>query len=160
MRHPTAITASLAAVAAGAALVGCGGGDDSTTAASSGTTSSSTASSSDALEIGMGDNFFDPKDVTADAGSVTISAHNDGVSVHELVLAKTNADPADLPTTSDGAADEAKLESEGAGAGEIADVEPGASKEGTLKLSPGRYVMYCNVPGHYADGMYGSLTVK
>lgn len=155
MRCPTAITASLAAVAAGAALVGCGGGDDSTTASTS-----ASASGGKALEVGMGDNFFDPEEVTADAGSVTIGARNDGVSVHELVLAKTNADPADLPTTSDGAADEAKLESEGAGAGEIADVEPGASKEGTFELSPGHYVMYCNVPGHYADGMYGSLTVK
>lgn len=113
-----------------------------------------------ALQIAMNDDFFVPNGATAKAGSVTISTPNSGQLVHEMVLAKTQADPAKLPTTSDGSVDEAKLESAGQDAGEIADVSPGATKKGTFKLAPGRYVMFCNVPGHYAAGMYGTITVK
>jgi uncharacterized cupredoxin-like copper-binding protein len=56
--------------------------------------------------------------------------------------------------------DEAKLEAKGEAAGEIADVAPGATKQGNFKLTAGKYVMFCNLPGHYAQGMYGSLTVN
>jgi uncharacterized cupredoxin-like copper-binding protein len=87
---------------------------------------------------------------------VTIRAPNNGQLPHELVLARTNADPSKLPTTSNGLVDEAKLHSPG----EIADVAPGATNETTLKLTPGKYVMFCNLPGHYAQGMYGGLIVK
>jgi uncharacterized cupredoxin-like copper-binding protein len=121
---------------------------------------STTPSGGNALQITMSDDFFTPQDATAKAGSVTISTPNSGQLVHEMVLAKTQTDPSQLPTTSDGGVDEAKLESAGQDAGEIADVAPGGTKKGTFKLTPGRYVMFCNVPGHYAAGMYGTITVK
>lgn len=157
MRYPGILILVAAALAVGAAA-GCGGdedgdGDGTTTAADTGTTAG-------AVTVNMGDFFFDPKDVTAEAGPVTISAPNDGNVVHELVLAKTSTQPGGLPTTSDGTVDEAKLESQEEVAGEIADVEPGATKQVALKLTPGKYVMFCNIPGHYAQGMYGSFTVK
>ena len=30
----------------------------------------------------------------------------------------------------------------------------------TVDLKPGKYAVICNLPGHYAQGMYGSLTVS
>ena len=44
--------------------------------------------------------------------------------------------------------------------GEVSELEPG--KKGALKLTlkPGTYILYCNVPGHYALGMWTLLTVK
>ena len=30
----------------------------------------------------------------------------------------------------------------------------------TFKLTAGKYVMFCNLPAHYAQGMYGTLTAK
>ena len=30
----------------------------------------------------------------------------------------------------------------------------------TVDLTPGKYAMICNLPGHYQRGMYGSLTAK
>jgi uncharacterized cupredoxin-like copper-binding protein len=158
MKRRLAISAALVS-AAGAFAIGCGGGDDDSTTQAQ-TNAETSASQGGSLEISMGDYFFVPSDVTATAGSVTISAPNNGKIEHELVLAKTNTDPANLPTTADGEVDEAKLEAEGADAGEIADVAAGDTKKGTFKLTPGQYVMFCNLPGHYTQGMYGTLTVK
>ena len=152
-------TIALALASFGLIAAGCGSdnGTESTTEPQAAAGGSAPNAS---LIIGMKDDFFVPKVAAAKAGSVKITAKNQGQLVHELVLAKTNTDPAKLPTTSDGEVDEAKLESLGQDAGEVADVAPGASKAGTFKLAPGNYVMFCNIPGHYAAGMYGTITVK
>ena len=157
MKRTTIITLALASVA-GAIAIGCGDGDGGTTTQTQGQATS--GSSGDTLQIQMDDDFFTPKEASAKAGSVTISAPNKGQLVHELVLAKMNVDPSKLPTTSDGGVDEAKLETLGKVAGEIADVAPGDTKQGTFKLTTGKYVMFCNIPGHYAQGMYGTVNVK
>lgn len=147
------ITAPLSVLLAVVILTGCGGGSDATTAPHA--TKPATKPGNN-LQINMGDYYFSPRDANSKAGSVTISAPNSGQLPHEPVLARTNADPSKLPTTSTGLVDEAKLDSPG----EIAEVAPGETKETTLKLTPGKYVMFCNLPGHYAQGMYGSLIVK
>lgn len=108
------------------------------------------------LKVVMGDYTFTPPDATAAAGKVQIIAPNNGQILHEVVFARTNTDPSQLPTKSDGSVDEEALNSPG----EIADVPPGATKRTTLNLKAGNYVMFCNVPGHYAQGMYGTLTVN
>ena len=43
---------------------------------------------------------------------------------------------------------------------EIEEMAPGKTGAVTLDLPPGRYAMFCNVPGHYAAGMYGRLKVE
>jgi uncharacterized cupredoxin-like copper-binding protein len=154
---------AVAARAPGVLVSACGGGGGSTTTQAQATSTSTAATrtaGAKALQITMDDYTFSPSDATAKAGRVTISAPNVGQVVHELVLAKTDADPGDLPTTADGEVDEAKLEAQGEDAGEIAEVEAQDTKKGTFKLTPGSYVMFCNIPGHYAQGMYGTLTVK
>ncbi len=44
--------------------------------------------------------------------------------------------------------------------GETEDMEPNAEKTITLDLAPGSYLLICNVPGHYASGMWTALTVN
>jgi len=105
------------------------------------------------LTIRMTEFAFDPNDAIAKAGKVTITAPNDGRVVHELVLLRTDEDPATLPKKGDEV-------DESTSVGEIADVEPGSTKEATFKLAPGKYAMVCALPGHYEGGMYGSLTVE
>jgi uncharacterized cupredoxin-like copper-binding protein len=156
MRRPL-IAGTLSVVAAGVVAAGCGGGDDDTTTQAETTGGSETTGAT--TEIKLGDFFFDPKDATAKAGSVTISAPNEGKVEHELVLFKTNMDPAKLPTEAGGEVDEEKLDKEAEEIGEIADVEPGDTKSAQFDLKPGTYVMFCNLPGHYSQGMYGSLKV-
>jgi uncharacterized cupredoxin-like copper-binding protein len=45
----------------------------------------------------------------------------------------------------------------GTGAGE--GIAPGHASWVTLALKPGRYEVLCNLPGHYAAGMYSELDV-
>lgn len=145
----------------GVIATGCGGDDgtDDDTTTTAAQTTGAAAPTAGAVEIKMGDYFFDPKDATAKAGSATIDAPNVGKVEHELVLFKSDLDPASLPTAPDGGVDEEKLDQVGQEAGEIPDVEPGDSGSSKFDLTPGKYVMFCNVPGHYAKGMYGSVTV-
>ena len=150
---PIAATAMLVA-----SVAGCGGSDNSandgkTTPSATAPTTTTPTTATPALTVRMSEFAFDPKDAVAKAGKVTITAPNDGKVVHELVILKTSADPAHLPMDGDDVDERTSV-------GEIADVEPGATKKVTLKLAPGTYAMVCALPGHYKAGMYGSLTVK
>jgi uncharacterized cupredoxin-like copper-binding protein len=145
-------------------LGGCGGGGGDNSAATEATSEAEQGAGGGAekgatLKIGMGEFFFSPKAATAKAGSTTIEAPNEGTVEHELVLFKTNLNPAKLPTEANGGVDEEKLDKSAQEMGEIADVEAGDTKSEQFQLTPGRYVMFCNLPGHYAQGMYGTLTV-
>jgi uncharacterized cupredoxin-like copper-binding protein len=158
------LIAMLVAALAAASIAGCGGGDDDTSAATAATenATSTTAGATAAgrhLEIKMGDYFFSPAAATAKAGKTVIEAPNEGSVEHELVVFRTNMDPAKLPTESGGGVDEEKLDEVAEEAGEVADVEAGETKSGSFDLKPGSYVIFCNIPGHYAQGMYGTLTV-
>jgi uncharacterized cupredoxin-like copper-binding protein len=160
IRRSGALAIALAALAPLAAI-GCGGSDDGssegdTTAA----VTQSTTPAGQSVTIKMADFSFSPKDATAPAGAVKISAPNVGKTEHELVVFKSDADPASLPVTA-GEVDETAFENQGAvNVGEIEQVLPGETKSNSFNLTPGQYVMICNLPGHYAQGMYGSITVK
>ena len=112
------------------------------------------------LQVKLDDFSFSPKNATAQAGSVTIEASNVGRVVHELVLFKTSTDPAKLPTEANGEVNEDKLAQTAESPGEIEDVDPGKTKSGKFDLTPGTYVVFCNIPGHYTADMYGTLTVR
>lgn len=153
---PILMAAALTAVAIGA----CGDDDDGDDGGATTGTDTGTAAVTGAVTVKMGDFFFDPKDVTVAAGSVTMSTPNVGKVEHELVLFKSDADPASLPV-SGGEVDEEAFEEQGAEeVGEIDDVQPGQTKEKSFDLTAGKYVMICNLPGHYQQGMYGSATVE
>ena len=97
-------------------------------------------------------------------GPVKFTITNDGpADVHEFVVIKTDLSLVALPTDGDGAVDEE------AGAmtveGEVEDVVVGATEELTLTLSPGAYVLICNIysadedEAHYEMGMRTAFTV-
>ena len=145
-------------VIAGILVGGCGGGDGtSTTSETAG--EATTGASGQATVIQMGEFFFEPKNATVKAGKTTIEAPNIGKVEHELVLFKTTMSPAKLPTEANGEVDEEKMDEIAGETGEIPDVEAGKTKSEEFELTPGKYVMFCNLPGHYAAGMYGTLTV-
>jgi uncharacterized cupredoxin-like copper-binding protein len=155
--------ALLASIAIAAVfLVGCGGDNGTSTTTTEAETEAAAGgpgTAGKAVEIKMGEFYFNPKNATAPAGKTKIEAPNEGSVEHELVLFKTNKNPAKLPTEANGEVDEEKLDKEAEEAGEIADVEAGETKSESFNLTPGKYVMFCNLPGHYAGGMYGTITV-
>ncbi len=98
-----------------------------------------------------------PDVTTVKAGEITLIATNDSKDfIHEMVVAPV-ADPS-TPLPYD--KDEGAVDEEAAGAiGEVSETDPGDSGQVTLHLKPGTYVLFCNVPGHYAMGMWTLLTV-
>jgi uncharacterized cupredoxin-like copper-binding protein len=101
---------------------------------------------------------------TAPAGTVTLVAQNLGWRDHELVVLPLapgqSAGQREVGT--DGRVDEAGSLGEAsadcaAGGGE--GIPAGAASWVTLTLPAGRYELVCNLPNHYADGMYAMLTV-
>lgn len=165
-RRGAASVAALMAVG-GIFIAGCGGDSNTTTTEVETEATTGAGAAGEAagggqgatLQIKMGEFYFKPKNATAEAGPTTIEAPNEGSVEHELVLFKSDKNPAKLPTEANGEVDEEKLDKEAEEAGEIADVEAGDTKSEEFELTPGKYVMFCNLPGHYAAGMYGTLTV-
>lgn len=94
---------------------------------------------------------------SAPAGEITFEAVNDSKEmVHEMVVAPV-ADP-DTPLPYDAANE--KVDEDAAGhLGEVAELEPGQSGALRITMRPGRYILYCNIPGHYALGMWTLFTV-
>jgi len=95
--------------------------------------------------------------VTVPAGVVSFDVRNDStVMVHEMVISPIKDGKTPLPYNQA----TNKVDEDAAGhLGEVADLEPGKSGALKLTLKRGRYILYCNVAGHYALGMWTLLTV-
>lgn len=91
-------------------------------------------------------------------GRVTFSIYNDGPDAHEMLIARVGG-AAPLPLRRDGlTVDEERIQAATLGA-----LEPGApesTRRLTVNLTPGRYVLFCNMYGHYRGGMHAQLLVN
>ena len=101
---------------------------------------------------------------TVPAGKVSLVAENIGWRTHELVILPLAArEPAGQRVPGpDGTVDETGSLGEasascGTGAGD--GIRAGTASWVTLTLAPGRYELICNLPDHYADGMYQQILV-
>lgn len=101
---------------------------------------------------------------TVAAGTVTLQARDRGWRTHELVVLPLAAGAkagqripgADGRVPETGSLGEASAAC-AAGAGD--GIPAGSASWVTLKLSAGRYELICNLPNHYADGMFQELDV-
>ena len=96
---------------------------------------------------------------SAEAGEVTFDVTNEADQTHEFVVLKTDIAEDQLPTDDAGDVDEAGdpgIEL----IDEIEDIAGGATPTLTVNLEAGNYVLICNLPGHYAEGMHASFTVN
>ena len=93
---------------------------------------------------------------TVKPGRVTLTAENQSKSlVHELLVARA---PANGQFPVEAKADRVS-EKRAHPLGEISDLAPGRSGKLTLDLKAGTYILFCNQPGHYKDGMRATLVV-
>jgi uncharacterized cupredoxin-like copper-binding protein len=101
---------------------------------------------------------------SASSGEVTFNIKNDGPSVHEFVVLKTDLAPDQLPTTQEDGVTIADEEAPGIEpVDEVEDIASGASADLKVDLQPGNYVLICNISsdgGHYVQGMRTAFTVS
>lgn len=94
--------------------------------------------------------------------TATFEGHNHGEFPHQVVVIRTN-DPPDALRIERG-----KVDVDDAGEEMLAFDVPAADPDqgvegrqiGTVDLRPGRYVIICNIAGHYQQGMYAALEVS
>ncbi|UVK47545.1 hypothetical protein BPNPMPFG_003332 [Mesorhizobium sp. AR07] len=92
------------------------------------------------------------------AGAVTFKVKNDSKdTIHEMIV-MFMADPTKpLPYISN----ENRVDEDKAGdKGEVSELDPGKSGTLTVDLKAGKYLLICNVPGHYGAGMWAEFTVN
>jgi uncharacterized cupredoxin-like copper-binding protein len=161
-------TARLAAILLAAALAasGCGGDDGGGSSTSSTSTTTSTTPADEAtsaadpgptgaeVEIGLKEWAVIVEAPSVGAGEVRFKAVNEGKVPHELVVLKTDTKAGDLKV--EGAV--AKVE--GTKLGTVPHLGPKASGEVAVDLEAGHYVLLCNLPGHFQQGMRTDLDVK
>jgi len=112
------------------AAVNCGTGA-TTTGGGSGAPAGST-------QVNVMDFNFKPKDMTVSSGKVVFFLINSGPSAHDMLIA----------------------DSTGKTLARSSLVQSGDTFTFTVaNLAAGKYVFYCDVPGHRASGMEGTLTV-
>ncbi len=93
----------------------------------------------------------------AKAGVVTFKVTNNSKdTIHEMIVMQLDANGDPLPYI----AAENRVDEDKAGdKGEVSELDPGKSGSLTVDLKPGKYLLICNVPGHYASGMWTEFTV-
>lgn len=142
----------------GLLVAACGNGDDEETTPPTEVEENGHAEGTVHLEtdewsiLGEGGGAIEP----VAAGEVTFEVHNIGEVPHEVVIIKTDTDPAELPVV------ESLVDEEAAGEviGEIEEFPAGAIEVGSFDLEPGNYALICNIAGHYEQGMYARLVVE
>ncbi len=106
-------------------LAACGGGDAALSAEDV---------EADVFVTGTNSLKFEPDELEADAGEITIALTSEGSLVHDVVIEE---------------ADDTQV------------VEArGGTQVGSIELEPGTYTFYCSVAGHRTAGMEGTLTVS
>jgi uncharacterized cupredoxin-like copper-binding protein len=102
-----------------------------------------------AVSVKLGEMFVRPSVTQAAAGKVTFHVQNTGTLVHEMIVGKA---PIRGPLAT------GKM-SETTSVGEVAELKPGTTGSVKLSLKPGSYILFCNVPGHFAAGQHVAFTV-
>lgn len=111
----------------------------------------------DLLDRNDGSMAISTNEDSVESGKITFEVTNKSDDVeHEFLIAQLNVAPTEVPfNESTGVVKEGALK----GVRELGDLEPGKSGSMTLDLEAGRYLLFCNMPGHYKAGMYHVLTV-
>lgn len=102
---------------------------------------------------------FQLSSATAPAGPVEFVVKNEGKKPHEFVVLKNDLPNKKLPLKGGSLDEDAKgLKN----LGEISEskLTSGATQTLQLTLTPGRYLLVCNLPGHFQAGMKTEFTVK
>jgi plastocyanin len=136
-KSPLLAIAIALAIITPTALAACGGDDDEQAATQETTAAPAAGGTTLQLAADPGGAFkFDKKSLNAKAGTVTIEFDNPASLSHDVVIEKGDQEIAK------------------------SDVISQSKTTVTADLKPGKYVFFCDIPGHREGGMEGTLTVK
>ena len=107
------------------------------------------AAANGTVYVQLGDYWAAPTVPSVRAGKVTFVARNVGRVPHELMVER-------MPIKFDSP----QHPNEDAAQGMIEDMESGMSGRMTMNLKPGKYMLFCNVEGHYAAGQHMVFSVR
>jgi uncharacterized cupredoxin-like copper-binding protein len=110
------------------------------------------------LPVTEHDFAIQPAQASLPAGLIDLAVTDRGPSAHEMLIFQTDLPADKLPLAPDGRVDES-----GDGVLKVFDsgdnIAVGTIKTFHIALAAGRYVMICNLPGHYLAGMRTAFTV-
>lgn len=141
MRSTVHLSIAGAALAA-ATLAGCG---------------SDAASGDGVIAADLSEWAVKPAASSAPGGQVTFRIRNRGAEIHEFLVVRSDLALDKLPVD-----DAGDVSEDGAGlefVDEREGLQPGSTTDLTVNLTPGRYVLLCNLPTHYAQGMLTGFEV-
>jgi uncharacterized cupredoxin-like copper-binding protein len=87
------------------------------------------------------------------SGRITFVVRNDGSMTHEFVVLRSDRRAGGLPVRGGKAVEIGRR-------GELPRIAQGASRQLSLSLRPGRYVLICNLMGHYQAGQFAAFRVR
>ena len=159
-------TTGFALLLAGSALaLACGGGasEGGSKTSEGGKTSEGAKSTEGAkggaegsVAVALSEWGVKPASASVKAGKVDFKTTNSGSTPHELVVIKTDVAHDKLEKNSSGVVDETKYKP----LGRTKQLDGGKTEELELDVTAGKYVLLCNVAGHYDLGMHTAFTVN
>ena len=106
------------------------------------------------VQVSLRDDAVTLDPTSGAAGSLTFSVTNDGSDTHEIEIFRGDVDPSTLPIEGNVASTEGLTLVD-----EVEDITPGSSADLTVDVEAGSYVIMCNLPGHFEQGMYSTFDV-
>ena len=77
--------------------------------------------------------------------------------IHEMILSPVTDEAKALPYIDK----ENKVDEEASiHLGEVSELDPGKSGALSIDMKPGKYILYCNIAGHYMAGMWTMIEVR
>ena len=145
-----------AALLAALLAAACGDAPDRGGSASGGPASGGPSDGAAAIAVALREWEIAPGAPAAPAGEVAFGIANEGSLAHDLWVIRTDLAADALPVASGVAA----IGEAVALAGRSGSVAARASARLALRLEAGRYVLICNVAGHYELGMRAAFAVR
>ena len=109
-----------------------------------------TTASASTVSVSLSEWKLVPARLAIRAGRVTFVVRNAGTMDHELLVLRSDRHHHSLRVTRAKAVETGRL-------GRTTLIPKGATRRLTLQMPPGRYVLLCNLLGHYQAGQYAAL---
>ncbi len=115
-----------------------------------------TAGGATLVNVDVNSYIITPNTLAVPAGKVTFHVSNRDAIVHEMLVVHAQSKSFDLPYD---LSISRVVENQINKPGEVPNIEPNISGDVTLDLPPGRYVLLCNLVGHFQAGMHTLIDV-